>query len=201
MNSTRNQAGACYSCTHAIRGAGSPTPHPTGLKSSNSPDYKFPDSLDLTSSAVIEMQGAGEKVTADSINIIGGDGAARGRRAQTKRPLSCRQRRDGPAAAGSQDGGQGQRWPLLVLFPPPRQPSPFPHAHKINKVKWVSQAQRAHGGCREKRVLTAAATLVMQEGKLRHRARAQHRTRSEGAVLVFLSLGDSFANLFNNIYA
>lgn len=50
-------------------------------------------------------------------------------------------------------------------------------------------------------MLTAAATSVMQEGKLRHRARAQHRTRSEGAVPVFLSLGDSFANLFNNIYA
>lgn len=169
MNRTRNQAGARYSCRGAIRGAGSATPHPAGRKSSDSPDYKSPDSLDLTSPAVIEMQGAGEKVTADSINIIGGDGAARGRRAQTKRPLSCRRRRDGPAATGSRDGGQGQRWPLPVLFPPP---SPFPHAHKISEVKRVSPAQRAHGGGWEKRVLGAAATLVVQEGKLRHRASA-----------------------------
>jgi len=116
----------CFSRARAVRGAGSAPPHPTGLQSSSSPDYKFPNSRDLASPAVIEMQGAGEKVTTDSINIIGGDGAAWGQRAQTKRPLSCRWRRDGPAAAGSRDGGQGQRWSLPILFPPLQAPFLMP---------------------------------------------------------------------------
>ena len=45
----------------------------------------------------------------------------------------------------------------------------------------------------------AAATSVMQEGKLRHHVRAWHHTRSKRAALASLSLGDPLVNLFNNI--